>query len=76
MSFAKEGANVIVCDFDKENAIKTTQDIKAMGTDAMEMVCDVRDGKKVAEFAKDAIELAIFLFFFYILLCEGDSFCH
>lgn len=55
MSFAKEGANVIVCDFDKENAIKTTQDIKAMGTGAMEMVCDVRDGKKVAEFAKDAI---------------------
>lgn len=56
VAFAKEGASVIVCDVNEENTISTVNEIKAMGVDAMAMVCDVRDRKKVFEYADAAIE--------------------
>lgn len=56
LSFAKEGANVIVCDYNAENAKQTVNEIERMGVSAMEAVCDVRDRKKIFEYVQEAIE--------------------
>lgn len=56
LSFAKEGANVIVCDFIKENAQQTAQEIIQMGSDAMVAVCDVRDRAAIQTYVEQAIE--------------------
>jgi len=56
LSFAKEGANVIVCDYNEQNALNTTADIREMGVGAMEMVCDVRDSKKVSACVEEALQ--------------------
>lgn len=56
LSFAKEGANVIVCDYNEKNAIQTAEEISALGAAVMTAVCDVRDREKIFEFVKDAEE--------------------
>ena len=47
LAFAREGANVVVCDLSEENANSTAQEIRAMGTGVMAAVCDVRDRSKI-----------------------------
>ena len=56
LSFAREGANVIVCDYKKENAERTAEEIKSLGVSAMTAVCDVRDREKIFDFVSDAIK--------------------
>jgi NAD(P)-dependent dehydrogenase (short-subunit alcohol dehydrogenase family) len=56
LSFAKEGANVIVCDFNKENAEQTVREIENMNASAMAAVCDVRDRASVFSYVEDAIK--------------------
>ena len=56
LDFASEGANVVVCDYNEENANQTVAEIEAMGCGAMAAVCDVRDRKKVFEYVNDAVE--------------------
>jgi len=56
LSFAKEGANVIVCDFIEENAQQTVQEIIQMGSDGMVAVCDVRDRAAIQTYVEQAIE--------------------
>lgn len=56
LSFASEGANVIVCDYNKENAEQTVKDIEQLGVAAMAAVCDVRDREKIFEYAEEAIK--------------------
>jgi NAD(P)-dependent dehydrogenase (short-subunit alcohol dehydrogenase family) len=56
LSFAKEGANVIVCDFNKENAEQTVREIENMNASAMVAVCDVRDRALVFSYVEDAIK--------------------
>jgi NAD(P)-dependent dehydrogenase (short-subunit alcohol dehydrogenase family) len=56
LSFAKEGANVIVCDFNKENAEQTVREIENMNASAMAAVCDVRDRALVFSYVEDAIK--------------------
>ena len=56
LSFAREGANVIVFDYNGDNAAATVEEIKALGVDAMQAVCDVRDRKKIFSFVGQAIE--------------------
>ena len=56
LDFASEGANVVVCDYNEENANQTVAEIEAMGCSAMAAVCDVRDRKKVFEYVDAAIE--------------------
>jgi len=56
MDFAREGANVIVCDYNRENAEQTARDIEAMGGDAMLLVSDVRDREAIFAGAAAAIE--------------------
>ncbi len=55
LQFANEGANVIVCDYNKENAEQTVKEIESLGVSAMAAVCDVRDRKKIFEFVNEAI---------------------
>ncbi len=54
LDFAKEGANVVVCDYNAENAKAVSEEIKSMGVGALEAVCDVRDREKIFEYVKKA----------------------
>ena len=56
MSFAAEGANIIVCDFNKENAEQTAKEIEKMGCGAMTAVCDVRDREAIFSYVERAVE--------------------
>lgn len=56
LSFAKNGANVIVCDYNEENARETVSEILAMGVGAMAAVCDVRDREQIFAYVGEAIE--------------------
>ena len=56
LNFAAEGANVVVCDYNKENAEETVSEIKKLGVDAFAAVCDVRDREKIFEYVKEAEE--------------------
>lgn len=56
LAFAKEGANVLVCDYNEGNAIKTAEEIENLGVKAMTAVCDVRDREKIIEYTDMAIE--------------------
>lgn len=56
LDFASEGANVVVCDYNEENANQTVAEIEAMGCSAMAAVCDVRDREKVFEYVNAAVE--------------------
>ena len=55
LSFAAEGANVIVCDYNRENAEQTALEIEGMGVSAMAAVCDVRDRKAIFAYAEEGI---------------------
>lgn len=54
MTFAKGGANVIICDFVKENAESAAEEIAALGVKTATVVCDVRDRKALSEGIKAA----------------------
>ena len=56
LSFAREGANVIVCDYKEENAKKTVEEIRSLGVEAMPAVCDVRDREKIFGDVNEAIK--------------------
>ena len=54
LDFAREGANVIVCDYDEKSAKQTVEEIEASGASALAAVCDVRDRDKIFEYAAEA----------------------
>lgn len=54
LSFAREGANVIVCDYNEENTRQTVREIEALGVCAMAAVCDVRDREAIFSYVKEA----------------------
>lgn len=56
LAFAREGANVVVCDLNEENARNTAAEIEALGVGAMAAVCDVRDREKINCFVAEAKE--------------------
>ncbi len=56
LDFAREGANIVVCDYNEENAKNTAADIEALGVSATLAVCDVRDRKKIFEYTNEAIK--------------------
>lgn len=57
LSLAKQGANVIVCDYNRENAEQTASEIQQLGVGTMTAVCDVRDRKAVFNYVKEAMEI-------------------
>ena len=56
LAFVNEGAAVIVCDYNEENALQTVQEIRDMGGKAFPMVCDVRDREKIMELTGQAVQ--------------------
>lgn len=56
MAFAQEGANVVVCDLNEENARNTVTEIEALGVGAMVAACDVRDREKIRCYVAEATE--------------------
>lgn len=56
LAFAKEGANVIVCDYNEDNAKETAREIEMLGVEAMTAVCDVRDRDAIFTYVKQAEE--------------------
>ncbi len=56
LSFAKNGANVIVCDYNEEAAKETAEKICSLGVEAMLAVCDVRDREKIFAYVAEAVE--------------------
>lgn len=56
LSFAKNGANVVVCDYNEEAAIQTAEEIRALGVEALLAVCDVRDREKIFAYVGEAVE--------------------
>ena len=56
LSFAREGANVIVCDVNEENARATAAEIEALGVGAMVAACDVRDREKIFGYVDAAVQ--------------------
>lgn len=57
LDFAKEGANVVVCDYNAENAANVAVEIEELGAKTLKAVCDVRDREKIFEFVKAAEEM-------------------
>jgi len=56
LDFAKEGANVVVCDYDEENAVNTAKEVEALGVSALLAVCDVRDRERIFSYVDEAIQ--------------------
>ena len=56
LGFARQGANVVVCDYNEEAALQTAEEIKALGVGAMVAVCDVRDREAIFSFVSQATE--------------------
>lgn len=56
LAFARQGANVVVCDYNEEAAAETAAEIRALGTEAMLAVCDVRDREKIFAYVAKAVE--------------------
>ncbi len=56
LSFAKKGANIVVCDYNKDCAEDTVNEIKKLGSDAIAAVCDVRDREKIFYYADEAVK--------------------
>ena len=56
LGFAKQGANVVVCDYNEQNALEAVKEIEALGVGAMAAVCDVRDRQKIFAYVAEAIE--------------------
>ena len=55
LDFAREGANVVVCDISEENARATAAEIEAMGGKAMVAACDVRNREKIFAYVDEAV---------------------
>ena len=56
LGFAKQGANVIVCDYNEQNALEAVKEIETLGVGAMAAACDVRDRQKIFAYVAEAIE--------------------
>lgn len=54
LAFAREGANIVVCDLNSENTDSTVKEIEALGVTAMGAVCDVRDRDRIYQLVTEA----------------------
>ena len=55
LTFAQNGAKVIIVDMDEERLQGVKNEIEQMGAEALAYVCDVSDEQKVNEITKDAL---------------------
>lgn len=56
LELAREGANIVVTDFDGESATSTAEEIKNLGTEALALAVDVRLNGEVENMIKKALE--------------------
>ena len=56
LTFAQNGAKVIIVDMDEERLQGVKNEIEQMGAEALAYVCDVSDEQKVNEITKDALD--------------------
>lgn len=56
LSFAKEGARIVVSDISLEDCQKVTEEINKMGGEAIAIKCDVSQKKEIEEMVKKTIE--------------------
>lgn len=56
LAFARNGANVVVCDYNEANARQTVEEIEALGVGAMAAVCDVRDREEIFRYVAETVE--------------------
>ncbi|MBR6789250.1 MAG: SDR family oxidoreductase [Oscillospiraceae bacterium] len=56
LSFAREGSNVIICDYDGTAAEQTAKEVAGLGVGCLTAVCDVRDREKIFAFMDEAVE--------------------
>ena len=56
LAFARTGANVVVCDYNEQNALDAVKEIEALGVGAMPAVCDVRDRERIFAYVAKAVE--------------------
>lgn len=56
LAFAREGANIVVCDLNEENTVNTVKEIEALGVAAMGAVCDVRNRESIYRLVSEAEE--------------------
>ena len=54
LSFARNGANVIVCDYNEENALQTAKEVESFGVRSFAAICDVRDREKIFSYVEQA----------------------
>ena len=54
LSFARNGANVIVCDYNEANALATAKEVESLGVGALTAICDVRDREKIFSYVEQA----------------------
>ena len=54
LSFARNGANVIVCDYNEEAALETAKEVELLGVKALAAICDVRDREKIFSYVEQA----------------------
>ena len=56
LGFARQGANVVVCDYNEACALETVAEIQALGVEAMAAVCDVRDREAIFSYVAQATQ--------------------
>ncbi len=56
LCFARQGADVAICDLEEEGAAKVSQEIQAMGRKSIAIATDVSDTKKVQETVNKIID--------------------
>ena len=54
LDFAREGANLVVCDYNSENAAGVAEEIQNLGANCVTVICDVRVREKIFEGVKRA----------------------
>lgn len=54
LAFAREGANIVVCDLNAENAANTAKNIEALGVKVISGACDVRDRSAIIQLVQKA----------------------
>lgn len=55
-ALAREGANIIVCDYNAANAEQTAAELAELGVGVMTAVCDVRDREKIFTYVDEAVQ--------------------
>lgn len=56
LSFAKNGANLIICDYNKDFAERTVKEVIQAGAEAFPAICDVRNRAQIFEYVETAVK--------------------